>query len=200
MHMNMNIPEEEKMSQTYTIKEKNSKLRVEAPYSTYMNTFYRAIGAKFDKPYRIADKEYHAIIMDRLQYCFGEANEEAVNLKIEVDSLNVSDRLVIAGCLCINVNPVKEEYELSKNTFIADAQQPARWITQEYMSKENILLEKLYGFLRPFKLRNSTLYVFGISRVRAQSFVDSAPKWAKKITIEDSGHTNFFDFANTKSY
>jgi|GEM_PF-4034340 len=185
------------MEKVYTVEERDGKLYIKTPYSDHMTQFFRFIEAKWKDPYRIANKKHYDIIMNELLYYYGEPGDASVDLAIEVSKLKVSDRLVIAGSVCVEVDVLNKGFQLSENTYILDKKDYNNWIKMTSLSSNPnyFFTKKIYGVFSPFMIENSTILVVNISKKRAQAFIDSNPKWAKKISIIPSQNDKFFELA-----
>lgn len=183
------------MDTIYTIEKKIKHLHITAPYSEAMNSFYHTIGAIWHNPCRVAKTKYFDCILNELTYHFGDPHDTPVDLLIEVNTLRVRDRLMIAGIPCIQVDVLEKKFELSQNTYILNTNNYNNWIKREVDIKNSsyFYTKKIYGFFNPFKIKNANLLVTAISNQRAQEFIDTNPRWIKKVSIIPSQSDRIYE-------
>jgi len=169
----------------YTIEIKEEKLYVEIPYNNYMITFFKSINGKWKAPYWMISKDYYDITTNELSYCFGKAEDLPVDLKINVGTLAIYDRLFIAGLMCIEVDVVEKKFLQTSNLYIYEKYTYDNWqkinhSTDMFINFRSRLILK---FFRPFKIKNCTLLLTNISQTRAQNFIDDKHNWVKNAII-----------------
>ena len=148
----------------YTIEEKGDKIYIDSSYSHYMRKFFSSINAKWQAPHWVVYKGYYDIVVNELTYFFGEPEDIAVDLKIDVGTLAIRDRLFIAGLKCIEIDVLEKKFMLTTNLYIYNKYTYGNWYKVNYptdMSK-SFFTRLLVSFLRPFKIKNCTFLLTNI--------------------------------------
>ena len=177
----------------YTMEEKDDKIYVYSPYSHYMRNFFNSINAKWKPPHWVAYKESYDIIVNELTYFFGESEDTAVDLKIDVGTLVIRDRLFIAGLKCIEIDVLEKKFMQTTNLYIYEKYTYRNWQKVNYatdMSK-SFFTRLLVSFFRPFKIKNCIFLLSNISKTRAQDFINSNPSWVKNASIVPAKNNKF---------
>ncbi len=173
----------------YTIEEKGDKIYIDSPYSHYMRNFFRSINAKWKDPYWVVYKGNYDIVVNELTYFFGDSEDIAVDLKIDVGTLVIRDRLFIAGLKCIEVDVLEKKFLQTTNLYIYNKYTYGNWYKVNYstdMSK-SFFTRLIVGFFRQFKIKNCTLLL------TAQDFIDTNHRWVKSTSIVPSKNNNLYE-------
>lgn len=175
------------MEQLYSVEHVDGILKVVAPYSEYMNDFYRSVNGKWigKNNYREISDVYYEILMDELRYCFGDIDDVAVDLHIDVKSCKIRDRLIIAGIECFVVDCLNKEFKQNNNVYIKNQYYYTTWKKTKSIEQNSqyFFTKLIMGYFRPFMLKDCTLIITGLSKVRARRFIDENNSWVNKSKI-----------------
>lgn len=179
----------------YTIKNKGNKIYVNAPYNYHMLKFFRSIKAKWKESNWVAHQDYHDIIVNELTYVFGEPNDVAVDLKIDVGTLTIRDKLFIADLKCIDVDVLEKKFLQTSNLYIYNEHTYNNWQKVDYSTviAKHFFTRLIVSFFRPFKIKDCTFLLSNISKTRAQNFIDMNHHWVKNASIVPGNNNEFHE-------